>query len=135
MAAKKKTAKTTTDTIAKDPTKRTRGGAPKRARRPAPPPRKDTTNPDDYYKDQRPATVGEMMEGAAAEDKADAMTSQTSAHVKQCHLLVQEMDLLLRAARKETATHGTIRFELARVADLAKLASRESKKGLEVLDR
>jgi hypothetical protein len=82
-----------------------------------------------------PETVGEMMKGKQEEDREDAITTQTSARVKQCHLLVQEMDLLLRAARKETATHGTIRFELARVQDLTKLAYKEAKSGLEVLDR
>ena len=77
----------------------------------------------------------EGMRETAADDAKDAKTNQSAPKIKTAHSLVQEANLLLTAARRETATHDVIRFELARVVELCDLIKVDVRAALKALDR
>jgi hypothetical protein len=77
----------------------------------------------------------EGMRETAADDAKDAKTNQSAAKVKTAHSLVQEANLLLSAARRETATHDIIRAELGRVVEVCDLIKVDARAALKALDR
>ncbi len=77
----------------------------------------------------------EGMRETQADDAKDAKTNQSAPRVKSAHSLVQEANLLLTAARRETATHEVIRFELERVVELCDLIKVDAVAAVKALDR
>jgi len=76
-----------------------------------------------FMHEQREQDAEEIKLGAAAKD------------VKQCHMLTQEANLRLSAARKATSTQSAIKHDLERVVELAGDIGGTARDALEALGR
>lgn len=79
------------------------------------------------------ADLGDIFKDTAEQDAEDTKLAAVLKRVKRCQLLTQEIDLMLRAASKETATHEIIEIELKRVLELTCEMSDEAVKAVEGL--
>ena len=77
----------------------------------------------------------DVFEETKEDDASDAKLSAAGKRVKSCHLLIQEANALLIAARRETATNGIIRAELERVMELSRDIYEEAEYAQKALDR
>lgn len=76
-----------------------------------------------------------FMHEVREQDAEEAKLGEAAKDVKQCHLLVQEANLRLGAARKATSTQTAIRHDLERVVELAGDIETTARDALEALGR